>query len=84
MPNLLARYPRVANLLALCWADAGLTTAQLNALMLDTRGGREGFPPLVSTELMRLRQYHDEHRAKTVRDDPAHPWARHSQATSDR
>ena len=84
LPNLLQRYPRVANLLALCWSDVALSTVQLNALMLDSRGHREGFPPLVANELMRLRQYHDEHRARTVRDDPAQPWARHSQATIDR
>lgn len=84
LTTLTHRYPRVANLLALCWADVALTTAQLNALMLDNRGDRDGFPPPVATELMRLRQYHDEFRARTVRDDPAQPWARHSQATTDR
>ena len=84
LANLLQRYPRVANLLALCWADPALTSAQFEALLIDARGDREGFPPPVAAELMRLRQYHDEHRAKAQRDDLGQPWARHSQATADR
>ena len=55
-PNLLLeRYPHVANRLALCWADKALTNRLFEDLLVDKRGGRKGFPPQVSAELLRLR-----------------------------
>jgi hypothetical protein len=54
--ELLRRYPRIANKLAECWSDPDATERQLDDLVLDRRGGRQGFPPLVANELLRLRE----------------------------
>lgn len=53
--NLCVLYPRVANRLALCWPDAGLTLTLLESLLVDKRGKRQGFPAPVKEELVRLR-----------------------------
>ena len=53
--ELIARYPRIANLLALQWNDASARAAYFDELLVDNRGGRQGFPPPVLTELLRLR-----------------------------
>lgn len=45
------RYPRIANRLALCWADPVLTARILDDLLNDKRGGRKGFPGDVAKEL---------------------------------
>ena len=49
------RYPRIANRLALCWADPALTDRFFKGLLADERGGRTGFPREVADELARLR-----------------------------
>lgn len=56
--ELCARYPRVANRIALCWSDPALTDYLLDGLMVNHRGKRNGFPPPVAVELMRLRLLH--------------------------
>ena len=83
-PNeLMQRYPRVANRLALCWNDAALTNRLLEDLLVDRRGGRQGFPPLVRSELIRIRvdypkvRQEDASRSESI-------WALHEQAPSDR
>jgi hypothetical protein len=53
--ELMRRYPRVANRLALCWADRILRHNALEDLLIDRRGGRQGFPARVREELVRLR-----------------------------
>jgi hypothetical protein len=53
--ELMRRYPRVANRLALCWADRTLRHNALEDLLIDRRGGRQGFPARVREELIRLR-----------------------------
>ncbi len=53
--TLCVQYPRVANRLALCWNDKMLTEAVFDDLLLDRRGGRQGFPGPVHTELVKLR-----------------------------
>lgn len=50
-----ANFPRIANRLALCWADPALTVRLLDDFLLDKRGTRRGFPPMASNELKRLR-----------------------------
>jgi hypothetical protein len=55
--GLCAAFPRVANRLAWCWADAAVSAQVLDDLLIDRRGGRQGFPPLVVRELQRLRDY---------------------------
>ena len=77
--ELLERYPRVANRLALCWSDAVLTSRLFDSLLQDRRGGRKGFPDAVKEDLLRLCRYHNANRAVAT---PSGPWA--LLATSDR
>jgi hypothetical protein len=53
---LCAHFPRIANRLALCWADPALAVRLLDDFFMDTRGTRRGFPSEAMTELTRLRQ----------------------------
>lgn len=54
-PNALCkRFPRVANRLALCWADPSLAGHVFDHLVAGKRGGRKGFPSDVAQELTRL------------------------------
>jgi hypothetical protein len=55
--RLAAQFPRVANRIALCWGEAALAEQVLADLLVDRRGGRCGFPVLVTRELQRLRDY---------------------------
>jgi hypothetical protein len=54
---LIAYYPRIANLLALQWNDPDALAAYLDELLVDRRGDRQGFPPPVQSELVRLRNH---------------------------
>ena len=54
-PKQLCRhYPRVANALASSWGDPALGDRLLTDLLVDTRGGRAGFPPRIVAELQVL------------------------------
>jgi hypothetical protein len=50
------RFPRLANALAQNWRDPVLRTALIDELLIDRRGGRQGFPPEVRGELEALRR----------------------------
>lgn len=50
-------FPKIANKLALLWPDRELTQNYFNDLLMDTRGGRQGFPREVFDDLMRLLQH---------------------------
>ena len=53
--QLLLRYPRIANRLALCWCDAALSVKVLDSFLIDLREVRRaGFPRAVATELCAL------------------------------
>ncbi len=52
-------YARIANRLAVVWDDPLQTEALFDDMLIDHRGGRRGFPPLVATELMRLHHFHE-------------------------
>ena len=55
-PTALAKtFPRIANALAERWSRPEALTSYLNELMVDTRGGRRGFPVKVLRELHALR-----------------------------
>lgn len=83
-PNeLMQRYPRVANRLALCWDDPVLTNRLLEDLLIDRRGGRQGFPPLVRSELIRIRVDYPKAREPSA-SRPDSIWDPHEQAPSDR
>lgn len=57
---LCSMYPRLANRLAATWDDPVQTEAIFDELMIDHRGGRLGFAPLVAGELMRLHRLHEK------------------------
>ncbi|GMV46733.1 MAG: hypothetical protein AMXMBFR66_21310 [Pseudomonadota bacterium] len=60
--RLCVAHPRVANRIAWCWADMGLSEQVLEDLLVDRRGGRRGFAPAIVRELRRLREYNAQHR----------------------
>jgi hypothetical protein len=49
-------FPRLANALAQTWRDPVVRTALIDDLLVDRRGGRQGFPPEVRGELEALRR----------------------------
>jgi len=53
--SLLAMYPRLANRVARAWRDANDVQDVLDDLLIDRRGGRQGFPTPVHADLVRLR-----------------------------
>lgn len=68
--QLLVRYPRVANRIALSWTDARLTDRVFDSLARSTREGRRGFPPHVAEELRVLHEHHEATRRQTARHQP--------------
>lgn len=54
--ELCERFPRVANALAEAWRDPPRRAALLDDLLLDRRGGRQGFPPEIRREIEQLRR----------------------------
>ncbi|HEY3179380.1 MAG TPA: hypothetical protein VGL25_10920 [Casimicrobiaceae bacterium] len=56
---LLQQYPRIANMLAQSWHDPSAFREYMFDLLIDRRGGRQGFPQDVRAELLRLRAYFD-------------------------
>jgi hypothetical protein len=57
---LLGAFPRIANVLAHVWNDPTAFRGYMFELLVDRRGGRQGFPPPVQLELLALRAYFDE------------------------
>ena len=69
-PNaLLGKFPRIANLLAVLWADPNSLRRYIDDLLVDKRGNRQGFPLDILRELFALRDYFDELHPPTSR-----PW----------
>lgn len=58
--RLVQDFPRLADKLVLADGDPELAMAVLDRLMIDDRGGRQGFPMDVASELMRLRAHYGE------------------------
>ncbi len=57
-PGALAtHYPRIVNLIALHWDESEACPAYFNEFLVDRRGARQGFPPGVQRELLRLRDH---------------------------
>jgi hypothetical protein len=50
-------YPRIANLIAIKWADVRFVSAYFDDLLVDRRRGRRGFPLDVLADLCVLRDY---------------------------
>ncbi len=55
-----SRFPHVANRLAARWNDADGFRNAMDDLLVDRRGGRQGFPPETVFELLALRTWHEE------------------------
>ena len=56
---LLKQFPRIANMLAQAWHDPAAFREYMFDLLIDRRGGRQGFPQDVRIELLKLRAYFD-------------------------
>jgi len=55
----LKQFPRIANMLAQAWHDSAAFREYMFDLLIDRRGGRQGFPEEVRSELLKLRAYFD-------------------------
>jgi hypothetical protein len=58
--ELAQRFPRIANSIAALWRRVARCEEYLDALVVDERGDRKGFPPVVAQELTALRTYYAE------------------------
>lgn len=56
--TLRGQYPRLLNRLAAAWHEPSALDEAVDSLIIDTRGGRQGFPFEVLVELTALREYH--------------------------
>ena len=57
-PGALAtHYPRIVNLIAMLWSHSIGCSAYFDELIIDRRGGRQGFPAAVKHDLLVLRDY---------------------------
>ena len=52
------RFPRIANALSSAWPDTERARAYFAELLVDCRGGRQGFPNDVLRELLALQAYY--------------------------
>lgn len=50
-------YPAISAKIALMWGSVGLQS-YLSKIIIDERGGRQGFPMHILSALMRLHDYH--------------------------
>ncbi|CAG9168570.1 hypothetical protein LMG23992_01195 [Cupriavidus laharis] len=55
--ELCRRYPRIGNQLAALWSHPTAIRVYLEDLLIDKRGGRQGFPGGIALELSRLQEY---------------------------
>jgi hypothetical protein len=51
-------YPRIVNRIADLWKRPSRCDAYFQTLMLDSRGGRKGFPPAVALEISTLASHY--------------------------
>lgn len=69
-PNeLLAKFPRICNLIAVLWPDPNSLRRYIDDLLVDKRGDRQGFPLDILRELFALRAYYDQLNPQSSR-----PW----------
>jgi hypothetical protein len=55
---LIKSYPRIANRIAASWPQPAEFNACMDDLLVDHRGGRQGFPPMIQIELAALRTHY--------------------------
>ena len=65
--EMMKTYPRIANRIALAWREPQTAQEFIDDLLIDRRGERQGFPPFVLLELMRLRSILDGEYSLRVR-----------------
>ena len=81
-PSLLAaRHPRLANRIAELRGDPSRTLECLEALLVDERGGRAGFVPMIRAEIVRLGYLY---RALLRESDSASLWSESSRTRRER
>jgi hypothetical protein len=56
--ELMAKYPRLANMAAASWGSAVAFRDYLDILVIDRRGGRQGFSAGIRAEFEQLRTYY--------------------------
>ena len=54
------KYPRIINRISSLWKHPDELMEYLDELLVDTRGGRAGFPMSVATELVNLKDFYDQ------------------------
>ena len=59
-----AKYPRILDRIVELWESPKSTIAYLNELMIDERGGRQGFPPDIVREIFVLSLTYESTRGK--------------------
>jgi hypothetical protein len=59
------RFPRIANALSSAWPDSERARAYFAELLVDSRGGRQGFPKDVLRELLALQTYFQTEHPET-------------------
>ena len=65
-PTALIRlYGRIANVLALDWNDPLAVAADFDQLLMERRGKRKGFPPIIVTELRALARHYGSGQPST-------------------
>ena len=57
LATLRGQYPRLLNRVACAWHDSASFDETIDSLIIDRRGGRQGFPFEVLLELTELREY---------------------------
>jgi hypothetical protein len=68
------KFPRIANRIAADWSRPEVLKPYLRSLLIDERDGRQGFPPEIVTELLRLSRYYEPHSAEAYPVTRAHVW----------
>ena len=58
-------FPRIANQLACVWTDKAVCEQTLDALIMDDRGNRQGFPREIAAEIMALKTFQKGDVVKT-------------------
>ena len=62
------KFPRIVEKIAVLWGSPQMAR-YFTELLFDDRGGREGFPPDIMTELFRLSNFHESLKpARTAMD----------------
>ncbi len=72
---LVRSYPRIAERLAAIDADPSVAIGYLDALTIDHRGDRDGFPVDAGRELMQLRLHYAQRLEVEVPPDAGVDWA---------